>query len=185
MKTLEQELSQYGAYHLDKRNIASHFVGIPLILWAVVAVLSRPQWWLFGVPVSAALLAALFASVYYLRLNRILGFVMVVVLVVCLWSGAKIAAMETGIWLALSLGTFVLGWAVQFVGHVWERRKPAFVDDVIGLVIGPLFIAAEAMFFFGWRADLRLLVERNARSLRAFQTQQTSSEIALQKRTPY
>ncbi len=27
---------------------------------------------------------------------------------------------------------FVIGWAIQFVGHHYEGRKPAFVDDVTG-----------------------------------------------------
>ena len=35
MKTLVEHLSQYAAYHRDRRNILSHFVGIPLIVIAV------------------------------------------------------------------------------------------------------------------------------------------------------
>ena len=36
MKSLEQNLTQYAAYHRDRRNIATHFVGIPMIVFAVV-----------------------------------------------------------------------------------------------------------------------------------------------------
>ena len=32
MKSLVDHLSQYAAYHRDPRNIASHFIGIPLIV---------------------------------------------------------------------------------------------------------------------------------------------------------
>jgi uncharacterized membrane protein YGL010W len=50
----------------------------------------------------------------------------------------------------------MIGWVFQFVGHVaYEHRKPAFVDDVIGLLIGPLFVLAEALFGVGWRPELR------------------------------
>ena len=35
MKTLVEHLGQYAAYHRDRRNIASHFIGIPLIVLAV------------------------------------------------------------------------------------------------------------------------------------------------------
>ena len=42
MLTLTQHLSQYAAYHRDRRNIATHFVGIPLIVFAVIVLLSRP-----------------------------------------------------------------------------------------------------------------------------------------------
>ena len=42
MKTLVDHLSQYASYHRDPRNIATHFVGIPLIVLAVTILLSRP-----------------------------------------------------------------------------------------------------------------------------------------------
>src|SRR5690606_25492922 len=47
-------------------------------------------------------------------------------------------------------------------GHYWEGRKPAFVDDIIGLIIGPLFVVAEAGFAFGLREDLAREIERRA-----------------------
>src|SRR3546814_9523920 len=34
------------------------------------------------------------------------------------------------VWLGSGLGMFVLGWVIQFVGHYYEGRKPAFVDDL-------------------------------------------------------
>ena len=58
------------------------------------------------------------------------------------WS----AAQTTGTWLALGIGLFFVGWVIQFIGHIFEGRKPAFVDDLIGLVVGPLFVVAEAGF---------------------------------------
>ena len=43
MKTLVDHLAQYAAYHRDRRNIASHFIGIPMIVLAVAVLLSRPE----------------------------------------------------------------------------------------------------------------------------------------------
>ena len=34
---------QYAAYHRDRRNIATHFVGIPLIVFAIGVFLARAQ----------------------------------------------------------------------------------------------------------------------------------------------
>ena len=51
--------------------------------------------------------------------------------------------MSLGAWLAWSIGFFVVGWIIQFIGHYYEKKKPAFLDDVIGLAIGPLFVLAE------------------------------------------
>lgn len=37
MTNLERLLSQYAAYHLDQKNIVTHFVGIPLIVFQFYA----------------------------------------------------------------------------------------------------------------------------------------------------
>ena len=66
MKTLIDHLAQYADYHRDPRNIHTHFVGVPMIMFAVVILLSRPTWMVGAVPVSPALLAALAASVFYI-----------------------------------------------------------------------------------------------------------------------
>jgi uncharacterized membrane protein YGL010W len=83
MKSLVDHLSQYAAYHRDPRNIASHFIGIPLIVVAVAVLLSRPQW--AGGWLSPAVLVALASAWFYLRLELRLGVLMTVLL--GLWSG--------------------------------------------------------------------------------------------------
>jgi uncharacterized membrane protein YGL010W len=63
-------------------------------------------------------------------------------------------------WLAWGVGMFVVGWLIQFAGHCYEGRKPAFVDDIIGLLVGPMFVTAEAMFMLGWNKPLAAEIER-------------------------
>jgi len=58
------------------------------------------------------------------------------------------------------VGAFVVGWIIQFVGHHYEGRKPAFVDDISGLIIGPLFVVAEAAFMMGLCPALKRQIER-------------------------
>jgi uncharacterized membrane protein YGL010W len=48
-------------------------------------------------------------------------------------------------WLGWGLGFFVVGWIVQFIGHYYEGRKPAFVDDLTGLLVAPMFVVLEAL----------------------------------------
>lgn len=162
MKSLVEHLSQYANYHRDPRNIATHFVGIPLIVLAVTVLLSRPGWELAGVWLSPALLAAAASVWFYLRLDLRFGLVMGLLLGMCLWLGQALAVQSTGVWLSAGLGTFVLGWIIQFVGHYYEGRKPAFVDDLSGLIIGPLFVVAEAAFMLGLCPQLKQAVEANA-----------------------
>ena len=47
-------LSQYAQYHRDRRNIISHFVGVPMIVFAVGVLLARPAFSLGGWALSPA-----------------------------------------------------------------------------------------------------------------------------------
>jgi uncharacterized membrane protein YGL010W len=166
MKSLVDHLSQYAAYHRDPRNITSHFIGIPLIVVAVAVLLSRPAWSLGGLWLSPALLLALASSVFYLRLERRLGVLMTLLMGLSVWAGQVLAAQSTGLWLGSGLGLFVIGWVIQFVGHYYEGRKPAFIDDVTGLIVGPLFVVAELAFLLGLRHDLKQQIEQRSGPVR-------------------
>jgi uncharacterized membrane protein YGL010W len=162
MRTLEAHLSSYAEYHRDRRNIATHFVGIPMIVLGIEALLARPSIGLGGVPLSPALLVTLGGVGFYLALDRRFGLAMAALTSLALWFGVFLAAQPLAVWLAGALGLFLVGWVIQFVGHAYEGRKPAFVDDLVGLLVGPLFIVAETAFALGLRAELRDEIERRA-----------------------
>ncbi len=159
MKTLTEQLAGYGAYHRDRRNIATHFVGIPMIVLAVAILLARPAVAWAGWTVSPALAVTALVTLYYLRLDLRYGLVMGVLLALAVALAHRLGTMDTATWLGWGVGLFVLGWAIQFVGHVFEGRKPAFVDDLMGLIIGPLFVVAEAGFALGLRREVESSVE--------------------------
>ena len=156
MRNLEQHLTQYAAYHRDKRNIATHFVGVPMIVFSIVLALAQIN--LGGI--HFGWVAILIASIYYCWLDRTLGVSMTILLGM---SGvlASLVSMQSGIAAGLTsaLLLFIVGWVIQFVGHKYEGMKPAFVDDIMGLVIGPLFVLAEAFFLLGLKQDLRRYIE--------------------------
>ncbi len=160
MRTLTKHLTNYAAYHRDKRNLVTHLIGIPMIVIAVVILWSRPTYHAFGVlPLSPAILAALAAAAFYFKLDFQFGVVMSAFLAIALAIGAWMASLSYGWWLACGVGLFVVGWAFQFAGHYFEGMKPAFVDDISGLMIGPLFVAAEIAFMFGLRRKLQSDIE--------------------------
>jgi uncharacterized membrane protein YGL010W len=167
MKTFEQQLAQYAAYHRDPRNIATHFLGVPMIMFAVVILLSRPTLFaVAGLPVSPALLVAVVTGLYYLRLHAGTGLLMALVLAAMLWAARQIAALDTAAWLGWGAGLFVVGWIIQAIGHVFEGRKPAFLDDLMGLIVGPLFVLCEALFALGLLQRARSAVEAQAGPVR-------------------
>lgn len=167
MKTLTQQLAQYASYHRDRRNILTHFVGIPMIVLSASTLLARPvlgQLALggFSLSLTPALLVAVLAAVFYLRLDVRYGLVMALWLAASNHVGQWLATQGTALWLGAGAGLFVIGWAIQFLGHAWEGRKPAFVDDLVGLAVGPLFVVAEAGFLLGLRRELFSAVQASA-----------------------
>ena len=158
MKSLVDRLASYAEYHRDRRNIATHFVGIPMILVGTQAALAR-----IGIgPLNAAVGATALATRYYRKLDPSYGAATGAMLGATCAVGTVIAALPLPLWAGASAGLFVGGWALQFLGHYFEGKKPAFLDDVRGLLDGPLFLVAEAAFMLGLSPELRDEVERRA-----------------------
>jgi uncharacterized membrane protein YGL010W len=159
MKNFIEHMSTYAEYHRDTRNIMTHLVGVPAIVFAVIVLLSRPIFEVAGYSVNPAMIAYLVSLVFYFRLNFVFGFMMAVLMGLGIIGAMKIAMMSTTIWLSVGAGMFVVGWIIQFVGHHFEGKKPAFVDDLVGLLIGPLFVLAEVLFALGLFKDLKAEME--------------------------
>jgi uncharacterized membrane protein YGL010W len=162
MRTALDLLTQYAEYHRDRRNIATHFVGVPLIVFAVGALLARPGFELAGLALSPAWVLFALAALWYLSRHLVLGLATSLAVGGLIWLGHLAAAGSTSAWLATGIGAFVVGWIIQFVGHYYEGRKPAFVDDLVGLLVGPMFVVAEAMFAAGWNREMLARIEQKA-----------------------
>lgn len=167
MKTLQQHLVQYALYHRDQRNIWTHFIGIPLIVIAVMGLCYVPITTVAGVgdvTVTHLLLGAV--SVFYLRLSWVYGVAMLGFFALCALALQPLLALDGIQTTWASLAVFVLGWIIQFIGHYYEGRKPAFVDDLIGLAVGPLFVVAEWGFLLGLDSQLQQHISEQAGPIR-------------------
>lgn len=162
-RSADDLLVQYAQYHRDRRNILTHFVGIPMIVLAVGILLARPVMTLGAMTVSLAWVAWAVSTLWYLsRGEFLLGLATSLINAVLISLAHPLAGGSVTAWLAWGLGAFVAGWIVQLLGHYYEGRKPAFVDDAVGLLVGPMFVAAEWLFAAGWRRDLLAEIERRA-----------------------
>jgi len=160
VKTLEQSLTQYAACHRDRRNIATHLAGIPMIVFALVLALATASFVTGPYAITFAAIVSIAACAYYLKLDLAFGITMAVVLFAMCAAASEITArVSLGATLGLALAIFTAGWALQFLGHRFEGMKPAFLDDVMQLVIGPLFVCAEVFFFLGAKPQLRRHIE--------------------------
>jgi uncharacterized membrane protein YGL010W len=161
-------LTMYAAYHRDRRNIATHFVGIPMIVFAVCILLARPSFELAGWQLAPIHVLLLLTTPWYLTRGAFaIGLITVAINVLLTWLALPLAAGSTASWLGWGLGMFVVGWIIQFVGHKYEGRKPAFVDDLVGLLVGPMFLVAEALFALGLFKPLREAIEARVGPLRS------------------
>jgi uncharacterized membrane protein YGL010W len=167
MKSLEDQMAFYAAYHQDARNKATHFVGVPVIVLSLYIPLAWLRVDLGGWTLTAAMLLGAIVIAYYLVLDVPLGLAMLGVFAVLAWTGQQIAdlgALAGWSWFAV---LFVGGWILQLVGHVFEGRKPALADNLFQVFVAPIFLAAEVFFALGYKPGLHAAVQERAKRLRA------------------
>ena len=167
MKSIEQQMATYAAYHQDARNKATHFIGVPVIVLALFIPLAWLRFEIGGVAISAALLLGAAVLVYYFVLDVPLALAMLAVFALLAWLGDSIARLGAGpgwTWFAL---LFIGGWTLQLVGHVYEGRRPALADNLWQIFVAPIFLAAEVFFALGYKPALHAAVQERARRLRA------------------
>ncbi len=146
MRSEAEFLAEYAKSHRNRTNQIVHMICVPAIFLATLGL-----FWLVPIGrwlgldaglapwVNLATVGVLPVMLFYARLST--------------WS-----LMTGALWLALSLVVIVLlqrlgvplfglfltvwlvAWAGQFWGHKVEGAKPSFADDLVFLLIGPLFV---------------------------------------------
>jgi uncharacterized membrane protein YGL010W len=137
---LRERLDEYGSVHTTYGNVVCHWVGIPLIVVAVLGALARvPITDIGGFALTGAELVLAVALVYYARLDAVLAAIMIPVVIPLDLAGRALPLWANG-------ALFVIGWIFQLVGHaVYEKKSPAFLRNLVHLLIGPLFLLAKAV----------------------------------------
>ena len=130
--TKTELFNEYGSYHADRRNRVCHAFGIPLI---VLGIMGLAHLVALG-PVDLAAVAAIAVLIYYAVIDLRGALLSAVVFAVLYAIAMRLP------W-AVSLGAFVLGWVFQLVGHRFEGTKPKFLENLVYLLIGPLYIFEE------------------------------------------
>jgi uncharacterized membrane protein YGL010W len=136
---LRSHFADYAAFHATPGNKACHYFAVPLIVFSVFIMLSHvPVVSLPGFVVTAAELALVVTSLYYLTLDRALGLLMFAISALLVAAGRQVPFL-------IGLGLFVFGWVIQYVGHyVYEKKSPAFYRNLVHLLVGPLWVLARA-----------------------------------------
>lgn len=151
MKSFDEQLLTYRQQHTNKINCMTHYVGIPAIVFGLLMMLN---WITINIATKAEIsfswLALLGALVYYFLLNKRITIAAAIVLIPFTFIATLIARpAPTHFSFILFLILFIGGWALQFVGHFFEKQKPAFMISATQLLIGPLFILTKAIEALG------------------------------------
>jgi uncharacterized membrane protein YGL010W len=174
VRSIEEQMSIYAAYHHDARNRATHFVGVPAIILSLFIPLAWIRFESGGVTITASMLFAGAVVLYYFFLDVPLALAMVAVTGLLVWAGHRIAelgTMQGWIWFAL---LFIGGWILQLIGHAFEGRRPALADNLFQIFVAPIFLAAEAFFALGYKPELQRRINAKAQLSRA-QSAESSS----------
>lgn len=137
---LRSHFADYASFHATRGNQACHYAGIPLIVFTLMALLTRvPLATVGGVTVTLAELTVAIATAWYLTLDAPLALAM-------LGATSVFAAVGRAVPPLPCVALFVLGWILQFIGHyVYEKKSPAFYKNLTHLLVGPLWIVAKGM----------------------------------------
>lgn len=131
-RNIDRLLDRYGEFHRNPANKAIHWVCVPLIVWSVLGAL-----WAASPVAMLIAIAATMAFYAWLSLPLAVGMLGTIALMV--WPLTQLGSRA----LFVSAAVFVVAWIGQFIGHVLEGRKPAFLEDLRSLLIGPAWLLAD------------------------------------------
>jgi uncharacterized membrane protein YGL010W len=128
MKPLNQWMAEYAVTHTHPLNKKIHMFCVPAIYWSITAVVPP---YLF-IPVL----------IFYFFLGFQAFITMTVFTAFCL--AVDNAILRAGVPLTyLAILIFTVAWFGQFYGHHVEGKRPAFFQDLLFLLIGPLWVARK------------------------------------------
>jgi len=164
-----EQLAMYAAYHRDGRNQATHHVGVPLIVYALLVAASQVQ--IGEVPgpngtlnLSLGSFLLILLISFYLSNVPVIGFIAALIYGVLYALAEMVGQGDTStIWTTFAV-CFIGGWIIQFIGHVFEGRRPALFTNATQIFMAPPFLIAEMLFAVGLEKGLER--EVMARSLK-------------------
>lgn len=153
MRTMQSWLNSYSADHKNPTNQVIHWLCVPPIVWAVIALL-----WIIPVPESilrpgawAVLVMVLAFTWYWKHSHRLaaallVAFAILAVITYGLFNALGVAGLRN-----LAILVFVIAWIGQFIGHHYEGHRPSFFTDLSYLLIGPAWLMAKLLRKLGFK----------------------------------
>ncbi len=143
-KNIFDWLNEYSLYHKNQTNKVIHWFCIPLIMLSLFGLLSIPNIQInisssiYNINLSYILITL--AAIFYVRLSLTItvGMLLISAGLVSIVDYLDTYSKNQLFYLYLIL--FIFSWAIQFIGHKIEGKKPAFIKDLKFLLIGPAWL---------------------------------------------
>ena len=93
-----------------------------------------------------------------------IGLAIVVTSIPLLFAASAIASHVNilSVWVT-AVGLFVLGWALQILGHrLFEGNRPTLLDNPVQMLISPMYIFAKLFVALGLRPDLEAVLQKSS-----------------------
>ena len=138
MKDAAWYLEKYGESHQNPTNIIIHKIFVPLIMFSVIGLLwviptGFDSWFL-----NLGMFLVIAALGFYLTMGLKI-FISMLLFIIPMAYGNYLLS-NTTVHLQVSLIIFIVGWVMQFIGHKIEGKKPSFLDDLLFLLVGPVWV---------------------------------------------
>lgn len=161
-----RELAVYADAHRDRVNGVMHIIGNPIIFIGVVMPLSLVPVGLFGFQTSLAPLLVIPALLMWMAWDLGLGLGIAVAAVPLLWIAATIAGYVSVAWMwIIAVSLFVLGWALQIVGHqAFEGKRPTAINNPVQSLIAPMYMVGKLYVALGFRPDVAAILQQSSES---------------------
>ena len=147
MRSVQNWLDEYSVSHRNPVNKKIHWICVPLIMLSALGMLwnvPRPAFFFSLSPyLNWATLLILASLIYYLLLSvRLAAGMLLVSVLMCLVLEFLMQLPWPLLWTSVAI--FAGAWIGQFIGHKIEGRKPSFFKDLQFLLIGPIWLLADA-----------------------------------------
>ncbi len=158
-----EQMGMYAAYHRDRRNQATHHLGVPLIMFSLILALTQVSLLHFsGVQITAATVVLALLLLGYGIAVPLIGVVTALFYAAVYFVAIYIAGgSQSPLWLIVA-ACFIGGWVIQFIGHAFEGRRPALTVNAVQIFMAPPFLVAEILFALGIARALEVQIESRA-----------------------
>lgn len=114
-------------------------------------------------PPNLGTIAAFIYSIFYVLLEPVAGGLIAPLVIGSAACGNYLLGSYGMIVNYYAVGIHIVSWLAQFVGHgKFEGRAPALLDNLVqALLLAPLFVWMEILFFFGYRRELKQRMDKN------------------------